>query len=84
VALIDDNGTFDPPQPTCHDAAITPPGSGIIQFMEENWLVVMAVTLAIIMAVGVVLAVHHMRWKRLLREQLEMGHIDEEQYQRMK
>ncbi len=84
VALVDDNGTFEPPPPTCHDAAVPVPGTGIIRFMEENWLVVLAVTLAIIISVGVVLAVHHMRWRKALRQQLEWGHIDQEQYDRLR
>jgi len=84
VALIDDNGTREPPSPTCHDAAITPPGGVFIEFMEEHWLVVIAVTMALVIAVGAVLWVHHMRWRRVLREQLEAGHIDREQFERLR
>ncbi len=84
VALIDDNGTYEPPPPTCHDAAISPPGSVFIEFMEEHWFVVLAVTLAIVVAVGSVLLVHHLRWRRLLREQLDIGNIDDEQFERLR
>ncbi len=84
VALIDDNGTREPPPPTCHEPGLTPPGSAFIEFMEEHWLVVLLITLAIIISVGAVLVVHHMRCKALLREQLDAGHIDRDQYERLR
>jgi hypothetical protein len=85
VALVDYNDTHEQCDVvSCHLPAYTPPGSRFLNFMEEHWLVVMTITLAIVMSVGVVLAVHHMRWRRMLREQLEAGHIDEEQYKRLR
>jgi hypothetical protein len=84
VALVDYNDTREPPPPTCHLPAYNPPGSRFLDFMEENWVVVFFITLAIVMSVGVVLAIHHMRWRRLLREQLDAGHIDEQQYDRLR
>jgi hypothetical protein len=84
VAQMDDNGTREPPIASCHDAAISPPGLGIIDYMEEHWLIVLAVTLALAIAVGSILWLHHMRWRRVLREQLEAGLITEDQYERMR
>jgi hypothetical protein len=52
--------------------------------MDENWIIVLAVTLVVVITLGVVLATHHLRWRRALREQLELGNIDQEQYERMK
>jgi hypothetical protein len=52
--------------------------------MEERWLIVLAVTLALAIAVGSILWLHHMRWRRVLREQLEAGLITEDQYERMR
>ena len=69
---------------SCHLPAYQPPGSKFLNFMEEHWFVVLMITLAIIVSVGVVLAVHHARWRKLLQEQLEAGHIDQEQYERLR
>ena len=81
--LVDGNNTTDPCV-MCHDAAVTPPGYRILRFLDDHWVVVLAVTLVVVTAVGVVLVVHHARWKRALQEQLELGNIDKEQYERLK
>jgi hypothetical protein len=81
--LVDGDNTTDPCV-MCHDAAVTPPGYRVLRFMEDNWLLVLVVTLSIVIAVGVVLFVHHMRWKRALQLQLEMGNIDRNQYERLR
>jgi hypothetical protein len=82
VALVDNETSREPV--SCHLPAYSPPGSRFLDFMEEHWLVVMLLTVAIVMSVGMVLAIHHMRWRRLLREQLDAGHIDREQYERLR
>ncbi len=84
AVLFHFNETEGPPPASCHLPAYNPPGSRFFNFMEENWLVVLVITLAIVMSVGVVIAVHHVRWKRLLREQLDAGTIDQEQYDRLR
>lgn len=56
----------------------------MLEFMEDNWLVVLFVTLAVVISVGVVLGVHHMRWRRALKGQLDMGNIDQDQYERLR
>jgi hypothetical protein len=84
VALVDNETWDDNPPPSCHLPAYEPPGSRLLFFMEENWLVVLLVTLAVVLSVGIILGMHHMRWKRLLRKQLDQGHIDQEQYDRLR
>lgn len=84
VSLVDYNDTYEPPPPTCHLPASQPPGGRLLDFMEDNWLVVLFVTLAVVISVGVVLGVHHMRWKRALKRQLDMGNIDQDQYERLR
>ncbi len=59
VALVDNETQPEPV--SCHLPAYSPPGSRFLDFMEEHWLVVLLITFAIVMSVGVVLAVHHMR-----------------------
>lgn len=84
VALIDGNGTYKPPPATCHGAAEPASGVAFIQLMEEHLLVVLAITLVTVISVGIVLAVNHMRWRRLLRQQLDTGLIEDEQYGRLR
>jgi hypothetical protein len=85
VALVDNETWNDPPPPSCHLPAGPPsPGGRLLDFMEESWFVVLLLTLAVVISFGIVLGVHHMRWRRLLREQLEHGHIDQEQYDRLR
>lgn len=78
------NGTEDPPIATCHLPGPSYPGVGFLDILEDHWLWILTITLAVVMAVGVVLGLHHMRWRRLLRQQLELGYIDEEQYRRLR
>ena len=84
VALVDDNGTNEPPPPSCHLPASQPPGGRLLDFMEDNWLIVLFVTLSVVISVGVVLGVHHMRWKRALKRQLDLGNVDQDQYERLR
>jgi hypothetical protein len=85
IALVDSNETSDPCIVTCHAPAPQEPTTSVFfRMMQEHWLIILVVSLAIVTALGVVLAVNHMRWRRLLREQLEAGHIDEEQYERLR
>jgi len=84
VALVDFNDTNEHPPPTCHLPASQPPGGRLLDFIEDNWLVVLFVTLAVVISVGVVLGIHHMRWRRALKGQLDMGNIDQDQYERLR
>lgn len=81
--LMDGDNTTDPCV-MCHDAAVVSPPSRLLDFLENHWAVVLLVTIGVLLVVGLVLGVHHMRWRRLLREQLEAGVIDVEQYDRLR
>jgi uncharacterized protein YneF (UPF0154 family) len=42
------------------------------------------VTIGILVLVGMILGVHNMRRRRILEEQLKMGYINQEQFERLK
>ena len=81
--LVDRNDTFDPCI-ACHTAAVRPPGARVLMLLEEHWVLILLVTLIVVSTVGVVLYYHHLRWKTLLRRELELGNIDREQYERLR
>ena len=82
LAFVDGNETSQPV--SCHMPGPSVPGSRVFEFMEAHWLVIMFVTLAVVLSVGIFLGMYHMRWRRALQQQLEMGNIDEEQYKRLR
>ncbi len=85
AAIINDNNsTYEPLGPTCHDPGPPRPGSEAIEFLSDHWVAAILVTIGLLILVGVILGVHYMRWRRALEEQLEMGYIDQEQYERLK
>jgi hypothetical protein len=85
LAIINDtNTTPEPFGPTCHLASAPPPGSRFLEYVNDHWVVAIFVTIGILILVGVILGTLTVRRRRILEEQLEMGYIDQEQFERLK
>lgn len=85
LAIINDtNSTPEPPGPTCHLASAPGPGGGALEYINDHWVVAVLVTIGILVLVGVILGVHNLRRRRILEEQLKMGYINQEQFERLK
>ena len=84
LALMDGNNTTEPPV-TCHLPARTPdPENPVMAFFGDNWFWVLILTLAVLAVVGLVLGLHHMRARAVLRRQLDRGLISREDYERLR
>ncbi len=85
VAIINGtNSTPEPPGPSCHLPAPPPPGNRFLEYVEDHSVAALLVTFMILISVGIILGLYYMRWRRALEEQLEMGYIDQEQFDRLK
>lgn len=83
LLLVDGNDTIDPCV-ACHTAAVTPPGARVFILLEEHWVLILLITVIVVSTVGIVIYYHHLRWRMLLRRELELGNIDDEQYERLR
>ena len=84
--LVFGNNTTDP-RPECH-APPRDPEITVLQpmlsWLEDHWVAMLLVTVAIISSLGIYLAVHHRRWRRTLDAQLERGVLTEEEHRRLR
>jgi len=78
------NSTPEEPGPTCHMPAPPSPGNRFLEFVNDNWVAAILITIGILILVGVILGTLTVRRRRILKEQLEMGYIDREQFERLK
>jgi len=81
LLLVDGNNTSNP-LPTCHMPA-PPPPTPWERFLESGMVGLVILTVAILVSLGIILYIQHSRWRRILRQQRDVGLIDEEEYRRL-